>query len=127
MNFRPKTYAAFTLLEVMVAVMIFFMCMFSILTLVSSSLSHVRALQQTTVNPGMLAAELSVTNQLSEGVMSGDFGDVYPDFRWSYDAELVGTNLYNVDFVVIRKAGGAVESQLSVRIFSPQSRQGIRR
>ncbi|HEX7470185.1 MAG TPA: prepilin-type N-terminal cleavage/methylation domain-containing protein [Verrucomicrobiae bacterium] len=129
MKSRPQTNAAFTLLEVMIAVMIFFMCMFTILALVSSSLSRARALQQATVNPGTLAAQLSLTNSISEGQASGDFGELYPDFRWTSETTEAGTNgLFQVDFVIYRNGGkGAPESQLSILLFRPNSKKGLGR
>src|SRR5689334_18596540 len=72
--------SAFTLLEVMIAMGIFFMAVFTILALVSSSLRNARALQETEVDPSMLAAQLSLTNRLVEGEQSGDFGDFYRDY-----------------------------------------------
>src|SRR6184192_2466516 len=58
---------AFTLLEVMIAVSIFFMATFSILALVSRCLAQARALQPMQVDANMVAAELSLTNRLEEG------------------------------------------------------------
>ena len=55
--------AAFTLVEVMVALGIFFMAMFTILGLVSNSLRNARALQRKTVGCGMVAAQLSLLAQ----------------------------------------------------------------
>jgi len=126
MNKNKKSRAAFTLLEVMIAVMIFFMCMFSILALVSGSLSSVRAFQETTVNPGTLAAQLSLTNALEEGVAQGDFGDAYPDFHWTSDTEEAGTNgIYSVHFEVSRNGKSKPDSELDILLFRPGSRKRI--
>ena len=57
---------AFSLLEVMIAIGIFFMSMFVILSLVSSSLQNARRLQRPMVDAAMIASELSLTNQLVE-------------------------------------------------------------
>jgi len=120
---RPA--AAFTLVEVMVALGIFFMAMFAILGLVSNSIRNARALQRKTVDAGMVAAELSLTNKLTEGLETGDFGDLYPEFEWTRDIYEVQTNgLFQVDMIVQRQAGGTVESQMSILLFRPESPQG---
>ena len=128
---RPWTFdsrrrtPAFTLVEVMIALGIFFMAMFAILGLVSSSLRNARALQRKTVDAGMVAAELSLTNKLTEGLEAGDFGDMYRDFDWQRDVYEAGTNgLFQVDMIVQRRSGGAVESKLSILLFRPESPQG---
>ena len=58
---------AFTLLEVMFAVIAFFTASFAILALVSTSFHNARSLQRPIVDAGELAAHLSQTNQLVEG------------------------------------------------------------
>ena len=74
MKMETKNQEAFTLLEVMVATGIFFMAVFAILALVSSSLEHARRMQRPMVDAGIPAGELSLTNRLTEGEQSGDFG-----------------------------------------------------
>ena len=76
---KTRRTSAFTLLEVMIASGILFMCLFVILQLLSTSLKNARILQRSTVDAGMLAAQLSLTNKLSEGTESGDFGKLNPD------------------------------------------------
>ena len=116
---------AFSLVEVMIALGIFFMAMFAILGLVSNSLRNARALQRKTVSCGMVAAELSLTNKLTEGLETGDFGDMYPDFNWTRDIYEAETNgIFQVDMIVQRRAGGAVESKMSILLFRPESPQG---
>ncbi len=121
--------AAFTLLEVMIAVAIFFMCVFSILELVSSNLKNVQRLQKPAVDIGSLASELSLTNKLEEGSDSGNFGSLYPGVSWSRNLTMVGTNgLFQVDFVVQDGSGGGrypVESRLSIFLYRPESKTGI--
>src|SRR5437016_4905700 len=100
----PHSTAAFTIMEVMIACMIFFMAMFAILQMVSSTLRNARALQHGEVDAGMVAAMLSKTNRVTEGGDSGDFGDAYPDFSWeteSFEAETNG--LWQVDIKVLRR------------------------
>ncbi|MBI3848907.1 MAG: hypothetical protein HY298_01250 [Verrucomicrobia bacterium] len=121
-----RSAIAFTLLEVMIAMGLFFMAVFSILALVSNGLRNARALQQTTVDAGMLAAELSLTNKLTEGTDSGDFGDLYPDYKWTQEITEVGTNgLFEVKFVIIHHTGGRyVESPMNILLFRPESTVG---
>ena len=121
-----KFIHAFTLLEVMIAMGLFFMAVFSILGLISNGLRNARALQQTTVDAGMLAAELSLTNKLTEGIESGDFGDLYPDYKWTQEIIEVGTNgLFEVKFVIMHNAAvRLVESPMSILLFRPESVAG---
>src|SRR5262245_45382160 len=97
---RSRT-RAFTLLEVMIACGIFFIAVFTILALVSSLLRNARALRHIEVDAGMVAAQLSKTNRMTEGVLSGDFGDTYHDYSWETMTQEAATNgLYQVDIVV---------------------------
>lgn len=119
---RSRFVNAFTLLEVMVAVGIFFLATFTILELVTRSLKAARSLQHPGPTPGMVAAELTVTtNRLDEGVRSGDFGNTYPDYRWETDTRLDtdSTNgLYQVDITVFHNAPGQMgESKLSILLW----------
>lgn len=110
----------FTLVEVMMAVAIFVMCMFAILSLVSQNLKAARLLTLQTPHAGVLAAQLSLTNKLEEGVESGDFGDLYPGYEWKREVIWVGSNgLFRVNFVIGR--GGEEESKLEVEVYKPQS------
>ena len=58
---RPRAGAgpscrAFSLIEVMIAMFLFFMAVFTILALVSNTLRNARALQQPPIDAGMAAA-----------------------------------------------------------------------
>jgi type II secretory pathway component PulJ len=125
--FRRKPASAkrnegFTLLEVMIAAGILFLCLFAILELLSTSLRNARVLQRTKVDAGMLAAELSLTNKLSEGTTSGDFGKLYPDYRWSREIREASTNgLFEVHWEVYRRGTQGAESQMSILLFKPES------
>jgi hypothetical protein len=117
-----KLATAFTLLEVMIASGILFLCLFAILQLLSTSLRGARILQRTAVDAGMLAAELSLTNKLTEGTESGDFGKLYPDFHWTRNIQEASTNgLFEVDFIVYRRGVQTPESHLSFLLFKPES------
>lgn len=118
-----KRATAFTLIEVMIASGILFVCLFAILGLLANTLRNARGLQRSPVDAGMLAAELSLTNKLSEGADSGDFGDAYRDYRWRRDIFQAETNgLFAVDFVVFRQGHEHTpESHMTVLFFRPDS------
>ena len=115
--------SAFTLLEVMIALAIFFTCMFAILSLMSQTLHNARALQSHEPDVGMLAGQLMQTNSLTADKESGNFGDDYPGYTWEREAYEVSSNgLWRADFVIHRKLGRKdVESRGSVLLFKPQS------
>jgi hypothetical protein len=121
---------AFTLLEVMFAVVAFFTASFAILALVSTSLAGARLLQQPMVDGGEVAGQLSQTNSLTEGEESGDLSELlgkqYQDYSWTYDIEEVQTNkLFQVDFIVQRNSGSKpVVSKMSILLFRPASPAG---
>ena len=117
--------AAFTLIEVMIALMILFAVVFTILGVVSNALRNARVLQRKTVDAGMVAAQISITNRLAEQLETGDFEEFYPDFEWTRDTYEVGTNgLFQVDMLVQRKSTGKVESKLGILLYRPESPPG---
>jgi hypothetical protein len=116
---------AFSLLEVMIAIGIFFSCIFVILSLVSSSLQNARRLQRPMVDAAMLASELSLTNKIVEISQSGDFGELYPGYTWTADINEVLTNrLFQVDYVVQNSDTREVVQKMSVLFYRPQSPAG---
>lgn len=120
---RHRSGNAFTLLEVMIAVAIFFVAVFAILELVSQNLRYIHNLQKPQVDIGALAAELTLTNSLEEGFESGDFGDLYPNATWTREVYEAGTNgLFGVDFIVVEDNGRKpVETKLSILLYRPNS------
>lgn len=128
MNMETKIQArgrrAFSLLECMIAIAAFFIAVFAILALISQSLQNARHLQRPIVDAAMLASELSLTNQLVEGVDSGDFGKVYPGSTWTMaTTEVLSNKLFEVDYIVQRPDGGRPE-KMSILFFRPQSKAG---
>jgi hypothetical protein len=127
---RGRELQAFSLLEVMVAIGIFFMAVFAILGLVSSSLANVRRMQRPIVDAGLVAGELSLTNQLIEGTASGDLGEFlgksYQDYTWTYAVQETQSNkLFQVDIILQDDSRGrAVVSKMSILLFRPQSPAG---
>jgi general secretion pathway protein I len=114
---------AFTLIEVMVALGVFFIAVFAILGVLTNCLKNARALQQKSADAGMVAAELSLSNAITEGLDSGDFGDMYPGYTWTRDAYEAGTNgLFQAD-IIVQRPSGVVESKMSILLFRPQSSQ----
>jgi Tfp pilus assembly protein PilV len=114
------------LLEVMIACGIFFMCVFAILALVSNTLRGARSLRQQDVDAGMVAAQLFKTNRLTEGVDSGDFGELYRDYSWETRTFEAATNgLWEVDIAVTKRSVSQPVDTMSVWIFSPESSMGM--
>lgn len=128
--FPTPARRAFSLLEVMIAVGIFFMAVFAILGLVSSALNNARRLQRPLVDASALVSQLSLTNQLVEGIYSGNLGDAlgkaYQDYRWTGEIREVGSNhLYSADYVIQSARGGSeIISRTSTLFYRPQSPPG---
>lgn len=119
---------AFSLLEVMIAVSIFFMATFAILALVSRCLAQARSLQPMQVDANMVAAELSLTNRLEEGPIPEDiikhFEHMYPNYTCGGTITEVGTNgFFQVDLEVGGVTSGKhmTTSKNTVYLFRPQS------
>jgi len=120
---------AFSLLEVMIAIAIFFLAAFAILSLVSSSLGNARRLQRPLVDAGPVLATWAATNSLLEGTYSGSMadilGDAYRDYSWTADIEEVATNkLFSVECVVLYRGARAPVSDLTTLLYRPQSPAG---
>ncbi|MCD6051493.1 MAG: hypothetical protein K0Q55_2902 [Verrucomicrobia bacterium] len=120
---------AFSLMEVMIAIAIFFMAIFAILELTSRNLKLARALQQPMGDPGAVAAMISLTNQLDEMTMNGDMGPDHPEIKYTWTAVKANltpkttedSGLFRVDIVVSQPLGGKiVETPMSVYMFRPQ-------
>jgi hypothetical protein len=129
---NPRSRVAFTLLEVMIALALFFMAVFAILGVVSQGLGAARSLQFEVPDAGSLAAELLLADRLEEGWEEGDFGDLHPGYLWRREITEVGTNgLFRVDFTVAGvRAGAIVESKSSLLLWRPGSSSvipGVRR
>ncbi len=118
---RQRT-TAFSLLEVMIAIMVFFMAIFAILELTSRNLKMARSLQQTLIDPGAVAAMISLTNTLEETTESGDLGPEHPEVQYTWTATEAGTNgLFKVNIVVSQPVNGRMlETPLEIFLFRPQ-------
>jgi len=118
---------AFTLLEVMIAIGIFFMAVFAILGLVTQSLENARRLRRPIIDAGTVAAWYSQTNKFVEGTISGDMSEIlgkaYQGYTYSASPVEVGSNqLYQVDFLVYGPgAGRPVVSEISALFLAHNS------
>lgn len=135
-----KADGAFTLLEVMIAIAIFFGCTFAILALVSRSLQAARALQAVTMDARTAIAMISLTNRLEVGPIPVEIIEAFQQENPNYtiDGEIIEvpmrTNLFQINFIVGGASGGfrkgPVTMTSSVLLFRPQSqptRIGVRR
>lgn len=130
---RGRKVAGFSLIEVMIALGIFFIALFAILGLVSQLLRNARAFQnKKSADATMVQAYfLSITNRVTEGLESGDFSDLadfngqYRDFSWEKETTFFASNgLWQVDYRVINHRVRAVESAISTFYFDPNTQQG---
>jgi hypothetical protein len=119
---------AFSLLEVMIAVGIFFISLISILGVMTQGLRAARSLQISGPDCGLLAAQISITNQIADGKSEqGDFGRMYPGYTWLRESYEISSNgLYQVDFAIFKKDGGGkdVYQTLSIWLYKPESQKG---
>jgi Tfp pilus assembly protein PilV len=124
---------AFSLIEVMVALAIFFMAVFAILGLISQLMTNARAFQhKKAADAGMVHAYWSsITNRVTEGLESGefselaDFQDQYRDYSWEKDTQFYATNgLWQVDYRVINRHSGKVESSVRTFFYDPNTQSG---
>jgi prepilin-type N-terminal cleavage/methylation domain-containing protein len=114
---------AFTLLEVMVAIAIFFAAVVAVLELVSQNLRLVQLYQQARPSPSDIASEIALGTTLQEGGESGDFSEFYPGSTWAQEVTMVGTNgLYRVDLTVTELLGEkTIENKMSVLFYRPET------
>ena len=107
----------------MIACGIFFMAIFAILALVSTTLRNARALQRPQVDAGMVAAQYVNTNRFFEGNMSGDFtdsGETLRDYSWETETYQAGTNgLLQADLILTRRGLHNPADSLSIIVFDP--------
>ena len=123
---------AFTLLEVMIAIAIFFVSAFAILSLISTSLNNVRRLQRPSVDASPVLARYAATNSLVEGTYSGSLGDPnllgkdYRDYNWTAEIiEVASNHLYSVECAIQPANGGhEIISDLKTILYRPQSPPG---
>jgi type II secretory pathway pseudopilin PulG len=119
----PASARAFTLIEVMLAITIFFMAMFAILGVLSSGVHAATILRTSGPTAGMVAGQYYITNQIVEGLDAGDFNDIagYQGYTWRSQAVEVDTNgLYKLE-IVVNDPRGNQSSILDVLLYKPNS------
>jgi len=126
---NPNRRRAFSLLEVMIAIGIFFLAVFAILSLVSSSLANARRLQRPQVDASPVLATYAATNLLVEGTYSGAMsdvlGDAYRDYYWIAEIREVATNkLFSVECAVQVRGNREIISDLTTVLYRPLSPAG---
>jgi prepilin-type N-terminal cleavage/methylation domain-containing protein len=131
LNFSNPPGRAFTLLEVMIAIAIFFVGSFAILGLISTSLGNVRRLQRPTVDASPVLAHYSATNSLIEGDYSGNLGEdellgkEYRDFNYEVTiVEIASNHLYGVNCKIVPAGRREIISDMSTVLYKPQSPAG---
>lgn len=130
-RYAPTARRAFTLIEVMFAMVAFCTAMFAILALVSNSLAGARLLQRPMVDAGEVASILSQTN-LVEGTYTKNLGELlgeaYSRYDCTYVIQEVKTNkLFQVDFTIQDDQSGSGAkpvSKMSILLYSPNSPAG---
>ncbi|HEY9170836.1 MAG TPA: hypothetical protein VI136_00970 [Verrucomicrobiae bacterium] len=122
---RRRELTALSLIEVMIAMALFFMVVFAILGMVSSTLRNARRLQAEYVDAGAVATHLCLSNRLEEGSFDFDFGDLYPDYRGMYEVTPITNGLFRVDILVENeRQRGAAPSTMTIMLFRPDSPAG---
>ena len=131
LNCSSSARRAFSLLEVMIAIAIFFVASFAILCLVSSSLGNVRRLQRPSVDASPVLAWYAATNRLVEGTYQGNLGDPemlgkdYRDYNYLVDVEEIDTNhLFGVHCVITSSGNHSIISDMRTVLYKPQSPPG---
>ena len=119
----------FSLLEVMIAIAIFFLAVFAILSLVSQSLGNARRLQRPQVDASPVLAIYASTNILVEGTYNGSLsemlGEPYRNYFWTAEVTEVATNkLFKVECAVQERGNREIISDLSTVLFRPLSPAG---
>ena len=124
--------SAFTLIEVLIAMALFFVAVFAILDLTSQSIASARLLQSSHVDATSLAAAMSLTNRLEEGQLPSEvmaqFQEQYPGYTCNGNIVEIGSNgLFQVDFEIYGVKGKkVVASTMSIWLFRPDSGSAFR-
>jgi len=131
-HFRRPDRHAFTLLEVMIAIAIFFVASFAILGLISTSLNNVRRIQRPSVDASPVLARYAATNSLVEGIYQGSLGDPellgkdYRDYNYVVGVQEIRSNhLYSVECKITETFNKReVISDMTTILYRPHSPPG---
>lgn len=124
--------SAFTLLEVMIAMALFFMAIFAILDLTTRSLAAARGLQRANLDVTSMATGLMLTNRIEEGSLPAEviaqFEEQNPGYTCNGNISEVSSNgLFQIDFEIYGVKGKkVVASTMSILLFRPESAQSFR-
>ena len=130
----PRRRRAFSLIEVMIALAIFFMVTFAILGLTTQLLQNSRSFQTKKIPPVSLvhAWYTSMTNRVTEGEqtyefsdISSDLGDLYGGYNFVINAAPdpdMTNGLWDVTYQVFNRQTHQVMSTLSTYYWDPNSR-----
>lgn len=116
---QTRENSAFTILEVMIALAIFFACVFGILALMSQSLRAARTLRPVNIDARGAIAMLSLTNRLEEGPIPVEvkvaFEKENPGLIIEGEIYEFDTNgLFRVDFFVGGLSSGLIQKPITV-------------
>lgn len=133
LNRARRDQTALSLIEVMVAMTIFFIAVFAILSLMSTLLNNARVFQ--TKRPPearmIFAYQTSITNRVIEGSIDFDFsemaefGDEFQDYRAEVEAypnEMYTNGLWDVQYRVVNRRTGRIESTFTTFQFDPNTK-----
>ena len=125
---RPRD--GFTLMEVMIAIGVFCVGVFAILSLVATVMRGARLLDRPMVDAGVIAGQIAQTNSIVEtsglGDLSEFLGERYKGYKYVYTINELETNkLFEADIKVTSDAPGKpVISTMTVLLYRPQSPAG---
>src|SRR5689334_20825337 len=130
-HFQKKSRSAFTLLEVMIAVGVLFMCLFAVLALTSNSLRSARKIQlhkdlDAGSFVGYFYVVLANTNRIDPGPADIDLGDLFPGYKTALDCEPymeTNYNLWDVEYDVAEPTRKA-EVHGHFYVFNPNVQKG---
>ena len=116
---RSERNRVFTILEVMIALAIFFACVFGILALVSQSLRQARSLRPVNIDARSAIAMLSLTNQLEVGPIPVEVESQFELENPGLDihgeiSEFDTNGLFRVDFQISGTSGGLIKEPVTV-------------
>ena len=124
---------AFSLLEVMIAIGIFFSAVFVILQVTSQQLRIARSIQTLDVDTSSLPSLIVMTNLLEEGPLPLEIKAVFEESYPGYTCdgmiyEFATNGLYKVDYAIFWERGGRIqEARNSMLMWRPNANARGRR
>ena len=126
---QRKLAAGFTLLEVIIALAIFFTAVVAVLELTSQNLRLAQTLLQKRPDIGALASATMLDKELSEGFeepVDPNFEEMFPGCKWDRDVVSVSSNgLYRVTINLFESTGGGeLQTTTSFLMYRPDLATG---